>query len=263
MEYILEYGDEEYLIFLNDFNKTDKAEVISIPYSDKEDDCIEYEIQIFIRKANGLSKIKVMELSDTLREIIGRNIQEILDRTFIANPYFDELLVFYGNKVFTYQDQYKPLKCTECEKINLYEKRNKGNKTEYIEEIKKLMEGNKNSDWPFKENLLLQFSVSDTQSRLDEIDLDNLAKTIFDIFKGVVYDNDSQIISFAGEKHSILNRKAFMVAIKRLESDENPVFQEYLYSSKMNSWKEERKQKELLKKPTYFRMYRKISKDEI
>ena len=257
MEFILEYDNEEYLILTDEFSKKDKTEVIRVPYSDEEGDWVEYEIQVFKRKGNKFFKEKVLELPEELRNVIGKNIQELLDRTFIANPYFDDLLIFFEKKVFTYQDQYKLIQCNDCNKNNLYQRRNKGNKTEYIEELRKLMDVKDNPNWPYKEKLLFQFTVSDRQSRLDKIDLDNLAKTIFDMFKEIVYDDDSQIVSFAGSKHSILNLNAFMVAIRRLEPNEIPVVQEHMYSGKMNSWQAERKQKQLLNKITHFRAYRK------
>jgi Holliday junction resolvase RusA-like endonuclease len=255
MEFVLEYNEDEYLIILNDFLKKDKAEVFRLSYSDSKGDCIEYEIQVFVRKKDEWLKIRVVELSEVLKSAIAEIIQKEFDRIFIANPYFDELLIFYKNEVFTSQDKYKAINCNECSRANLYEKGSKDNKTEYIDRIKKLMEIESNTDWPFKEKLMLQFSVSGTQSRLDKIDLDNLAKTIFDIFKGVIYEDDSQIVSFAGSKDFVMNLKAFIVAIKRLESNEKPVIQEYLFSGKMNSWQEERKQKQLLNKATYFRIY--------
>jgi hypothetical protein len=46
---------------------------------------------------------------------------------------------FYQNEFFTYQDQYKSITCDECTKADLYEKRSKGNKTAYIDRIKKLI----------------------------------------------------------------------------------------------------------------------------
>ena len=98
MEFILEYDNEEYLILTDEFSKKDKTEVIRVPYSDEEGDWVEYEIQVFKRKGNKFFKEKVLELPEELRNVIGKNIQELLDRTFIANPYFDDLLIFFEKK---------------------------------------------------------------------------------------------------------------------------------------------------------------------
>ena len=257
MEFILGYNNEEYLVIVSDFIKKDKAEVIRIPYSDEENDWVEYEIQVLKRKDDVFYKTKVLDLPEELKEIIGKNLREVLERTFIANPYFDELILFAGTEVFTYQEHLKPIECIQCNRQNLYEMRNKGkgNKSEYIERIKEIMNGEKNPDWPFKERLLVQFGISTIKSKLDTIDIDNMAKTILDIFKGLIYENDSQVIALAGDKNFTLGRKAFFVAIKRLGPNERPVFQEYLYSGKMNAWKDEHEEKRLLNKSTRFVTY--------
>jgi Holliday junction resolvase RusA-like endonuclease len=261
MEFILEYGDEEFLIILSEFVKKDKVEVFRIRYSDQENDCAEYEIQVFMRQENDFIQVKVMELSEFLKEIIGKNIQDFFGRTFTANPYFDELLIFAGSEVFTYQEKLKLIECTQCDRKNLYEKYYRGNKSEYVANLKGLMESNKNPDWPFKEKLLVQFSISNTQSKLNEVDLDNLAKTILDIFKGTIYVDDSQVVSLAGNKESVLHLKAFIVAIRRLEPNEKPLFQEYLWSSKMNAWQDQYKIKRDFNKPTRFIVYGSFKKN--
>ena len=258
MDFTIQYNNEEYLIILTDFFKTTKtAEVFRFSYSDIENDWIEYEIQVFVRQENDFYPKKFKELPESLKEIITKEFEESIYRTFIANPYFDELLIL-ENEVYTYQEELKPIECNQCGRKDLYEKRNKGNKSTYISNIVKLMEDDKNPDWPFSERLLVQFTVSNVQTKLDKIDLDNLAKTIFDTFKGLIYIDDSQIVSFAGSKDSVNNIKAFMIAIKRLEPNEKPVFQEYLFSGKLNAWQLEHEKKRLLNKPTRFKSYGKF-----
>ena len=256
MELIIQYENEEYLVILTEFSKTNKTvEVFRFFYSNEENDWFEFKIEVFLRVDNDFVPKKIKDLSAELKEVIAKIIEKDLGRTFIANPYFDELLIFFGKEIYTHQEQFKPIQCDQCDKKNLYEKRNKGNKSAYIEEIIKLMGEDKNLDWPFKERLLVQFSVSNVQSKLDKIDLDNLSKTMFDIFKGLIYLDDSQIVSFAADKTSVNDIKAFIVAIKRLEPNERPLFQEYLFSGKMNAWKEEREKKQQLNKPTRFIAY--------
>lgn len=257
MEFTLEYENEKYLVITSDFTKRDKAEVIRIPYSDQEGDWVEYEIQVFKLMGNQFIKERVLELPDEVRGIIGKNIQDLTDRTFVANPYFDEVLIFFGAEVFTYQEQLVPIQCDQCERKNLYIMRNKGgeNKSNYIADIIDLIKHDKNPDWPFKEKILFQYTVSNSQSKLDAIDLDNLAKTILDTFKGVIYESDNQITSFSGDKTSIKGIKAFIVAIKRLEENERPLFQNFFYSGKANAWREERERKVAQNKQTRFRQY--------
>jgi Holliday junction resolvase RusA-like endonuclease len=262
MEFILKYDSEDYLIMvIEEYERKNQIEVIQIPYSNKKDDYVEYEIKVFKRNSDEFDQIKVLELPEALKDIISKYIIQVLDRTFIANPYFDELLIFAGSEVFSYQEKLKPLACTQCSRNNLYEKYFRGNKKEYIENVKKLLGENMNPEWPFREKLSVQFGVTNLKSKLDKVDLDNLAKTILDIFKGTIYVDDSQIISLAGRKESIKTFKAFVVAIKRLEQDETPLFQNTLWSAKPNAWKEDRKIKAEANKPTRFIVYGKFEND--
>jgi Holliday junction resolvase RusA-like endonuclease len=255
MEFIIEYNGDEYSVALSERTNEDKIEVLRFPYGNEDGEWDECKIQVFLRLKDKPIQVKVLDLPEPLKEIITDTVAELRSRTFIANPYFDELLIFAGSEVFTYQEKLKPFDCSICYNKNLYEKRSKGNKSEYMSAIKSQMDTAKNEEWPFREKLLLQFSVSNTQSKLDEIDLDNLAKTIFDTLKGTVYVDDSQIIGFTGSKDSVLNLKAFIVAIRRLALGEKPVYQEYLYSQKRNIWQKEYDRKKVLNKSTRFMVY--------
>jgi Holliday junction resolvase RusA-like endonuclease len=256
MEYIIENDDKRYLLVINDISKAEKnADALRLYYSDLENDWIDYMIEVFIQVEDSFNPIKIKELPDSLRDIIAKEIEHDLKRTFIANPYFDEVLIFFGSEVFTYQEKLKQIQCNQCERKNLYEMRGNINKTTYINNIQKLIEEDKNPDWPFKEKLLVQFTISDVQSKLDKIDVDNLAKTMFDTFKELIYEDDSQIVSFAGDKSSVNNIKAFIIAIKRLELNERPFFQDYIFSGKMNAWKEEHEKKKVQNKKTRFKYY--------
>jgi Holliday junction resolvase RusA-like endonuclease len=80
------------------------------------------------------------------------------------------------------------------------ERREKENKTEFIKTMNAKLQAKANPEWPFKENLSIQYSVSDAQSRLNKIDLDNLSKTICDSLQGMVFSNDAQIVRLAADK---------------------------------------------------------------
>jgi Holliday junction resolvase RusA-like endonuclease len=178
-----------------------------------------------------------------------------MPKIFVANPYFDEMMIFFGNTIYTSQEKLKPIICEQCDRKNLYEKREKENKTDFINRIHGLLQTTKNHEWPFKEDLLVQFTVSNKQAKLKEVDLDNLAKTLFDALQGIVYSNDSQIIGFAGDKYSVIDIDAFIVAIKRMSPGEKPIYQEFLFSGKRNAWKAEYEQKRILNKSTRFTNY--------
>lgn len=265
MDFSFLHDNKEYTVILSEFIEGEtKGDIFEFSYSDEEHNRIKHGIEVFVNKNNSLLPMRVRDLPNEVKDIISTNIDEILRGTFVANPYFDELLVFFGNQVFTYQEHFKPINCNQCDRKNLFEMRNKGgeNKTNYINEIIRLIGEDKNPEWPFREKLVIQFSISDIQSRLDEIDLDNLAKTMFDIFKGLIYVNDSQITSFAGDKNVLNNFKAFIVAIRRLESNEKPRFQEFLYSSRLNAWQDERNKRSELNKSTRFRAYNSLKSEQ-
>ena len=174
-------------------------------------------------------------------------------KSYQANPYFDDLLVF-EKSVPTSQDKFKPHKCDNCTTENLYQSYSKKNKTDFVQEIKNLLNTNLIKDWPYSGNILIQFSISDTPQRIKEIDLDNLAKTVIDSLKDTVFKDDNQIIAIVGDKHIIDTQdilkfgtndgvdhkellktlkeryiQAFMVAIRKLDKDERPLFQQFLF----------------------------------
>lgn len=262
IQYILDYESARYLIILIDLEDREKSfDTIKLYYSDDEEDYSEYEILVYLLKGENVVHQLLKDLSDDLKKVIGDNIVQDLSKeiSFVANPYFDELMIFFGNTIYTSQEKYKPITCEQCGKVNLYQKGEKTNKSDYISRIHEMLIANKNVEWPFKEDLLVQFSVSDKESRLKKVDLDNIAKTLFDSLQGIVYFNDSQIISVAGDKTSVLGKDAFIVAIKRLFPGERPIYQEFLFSGKRNAWKSEYAQKKVLNKLTRFVSYKEVT----
>ncbi len=149
---------------------------------------------------------------------------------FFANPYFDEILIFWKRELLTSQDKYKPYNCISCNK-DLYLSSGKKNKADFVNGVQEALLKKSNVEWPFKENLQIQYSVTDIPSRIRLIDLDNMAKSLLDSLKGIVFMDDSQIVAIAGDKNVIGDLKAFIVAIKRLEKDEKQLFQNALFSS--------------------------------
>ena len=101
----------------------------------------------------------------------------------------------------------------------------------------------------------IQFSVSDKQSRLNSIDLDNLAKSILDSLQTVVFENDAQIEALVATKDYTNGFIANLIAIKELGPDERPKFQEFLFSSKHKTWSKEYAHKFKTGKSTRFVRY--------
>lgn len=177
------------------------------------------------------------------------------DSVFYGNPYFDEIMIFLI-RVPTSQDKFKTFKCSKCEEPLLYKGYSKKNKTDFVEVINSALKKNPNPEWPFLSNLSIQFSVSDTPSRISQVDLDNLAKTLVDALKGTVFKDDNQIIALSGTKEVVNNIKGCFVNVRKLEQNERPVFQQYfISSSNEDPWLVERNQKAQQDRQTRFESY--------
>ncbi len=250
------YNEQKFLIELKHFEGgKDKTEVFAIQYSDDPHDADEYEIKMYEDEGENLKPIKVTSLPKEFLDMMGKELQNTMPKTFFANPYFDELMIFFGNTVLTSKDRFIPMICSQCDHKELYEKKGKENKADYIENIQTKLRNNPNPKWPFKGRLQVQFSVSDKQSRLNDIDLDNLAKAILDSLQGVVFENDAQIDVLIATKNFTAGMIANLIAIKELQPGEKTKFQEFLFSGKHKTWRDEYKQKEAAGKPTRFARY--------
>lgn len=251
-----DYNDERFIIELHYVEEAvDKSEVLTIKYSDDLDDSDQYEAKMFRVNDEVLTPIKITDLPKQLQDDIATELKKVIPTDYIANPYFDELMIFFGNTVLTSQDKFIPVTCDQCSRVELYEKREKQNKADYIQSIRSKLLANHNPLWPFRGRLQIQFSVSDKQSRLNIIDLDNLAKSILDSLQTVVFENDAQIVALVATKENINGIVANLIAIKELGPDEKPKFQEFLFSTKYKTWNKEYVEKFKAGKPTRFIRY--------
>jgi Holliday junction resolvase RusA-like endonuclease len=256
MLFELFYEEKRYLVELEPLIKGGETkEVFKLLYNDDSGEGDEYEIKVFQEEGEYYTPLKVLELSKEFQDFMAEGLQQVMPVTFIANPFFDEVMIFYGNTIMTSQDRFKNVTCEQCGRSDLYETRDKRNKTAYIQDVQSKLKSNPHPEWPFKENLLVQFTVSDTQSRLNNVDLDNIAKALFDSMKGVVFEDDSQIIRYAADKECVKGINAYIIAIKRLGNGERPHFQEFVYSGRVNAWDKEYQKKIDLGKSTRFASY--------
>lgn len=131
--------------------------------------------------------------------------------TFYQNPKIEILFGFLGGKpIPTKQDKFKPLKAFESDAVgneieikNLYERKEDKNS---IQEMKKLVSQNATKAFekkgiikkPAEVEVILSISLS--ERRFKEVDVDNLAKTILDGLTGVAFDDDSQVSSLMETK---------------------------------------------------------------
>ncbi len=239
MQFIIQFDeDNQFILHLEEHDpKTVSADtMIYDRYGDGKE---QYELYLFrvVGDESHLESFK--DLPEDIKEWIGEELNRLLPVFFVANPYFDEVIILYDHTVHTSQDKFKPVTCDQCGRFNLFEARDKANKANYIEQVHQLLRSNPNPDWPFKGDLLVQYSISDRPSRLKEVDIDNIAKTLFDSLVSFAYEDDGQIRAFAGDKQSVLNIGAVIIAIKRIGGNEKPMFQEFLFSGNKSQWKSE------------------------
>jgi Holliday junction resolvase RusA-like endonuclease len=153
-------------------------------------------------------------------------------------PGIDFFIGFMGGTVVpTKQDKFKPLTGYQVfldEKgetkdlsgeFELYiKKKGKGNHKEFEEKFKEQIKENLTDEHPYPKEVKLEVivSVSMDQKRLNAVDIDNLIKSVLDCFNGLVYEDDSQIVSIYGIKdvNSLIPINALMVGIRKL-SDKN------------------------------------------
>ena len=133
-------------------------------------------------------------------------------KTYYQNPKVDYLFGYLGGKpIPSHQDKYKPIELigvTEDgeEEIldNVYIKNPAKNAvSEFQEKIRqdaeKIFGENGRIDTPTEIEVILSISV--TERRFKEVDVDNLAKTVLDGLKGAAFEDDSQVASLIVSKH--------------------------------------------------------------
>lgn len=137
------------------------------------------------------------------------------------NPAFDFAIAEIGglDDIPTKQDKFKPLNYSIAElkfedgsskqipsKIlyELSEKRREG-QIKFEDNIKKTIKEHIDKSHPYKkpQQLEVVIAFNMTSKRFFEVDIDNLAKCILDCLNGLVYEDDSQIISLTATKNVI------------------------------------------------------------
>lgn len=127
--------------------------------------------------------------------------------------------VFADSVIITKDDISKPLE----EGLDFYIKKKDNKSQKDFEEgfrsqiIKELKE-----EHPYKlaQKLEVIISISMTEKRLKEVDIDNLTKSILDCFKGTVFEDDSQVINILASKYvnEIAALNGLMVGIRKINS---------------------------------------------
>jgi Holliday junction resolvase RusA-like endonuclease len=157
------------------------------------------------------------------------------------HPELDFFLGFFGGPTIpTKQDKFKPLvgykikvddeeTQKEFDNCDLYVKhREKNSLREFEEKFRKQIKESLTDEHPYPPDVMIEMviSVSMDEKRLNEVDIDNLSKSIIDCFNGLVFTDDSQIISLYSHKtiNPLVPLNGILVGIRKLKNQEQSWF---------------------------------------
>jgi Holliday junction resolvase RusA-like endonuclease len=129
---------------------------------------------------------------------------------FIQNPNIDYLFGYMGGEpVPTKQDAFKPVEVIEVnsegEETILKDFYRRKPETSSVEKFKSYIQGVAKSVIKEKiempHEVQVHLSISITEKRFFEVDVDNLAKSVLDSLNNIAFDDDSQVSSLIVEKH--------------------------------------------------------------
>lgn len=153
------------------------------------------------------------------------------DIIFHKNPNIDILFGYFGDlDVPTKQDTYQPIDVVEIdengiEKMlrNFYVKRPNSNSVnafkEYLQSIAK-QKFNESNIIKMPNDVQVHLSISVREERYHDVDVDNLAKTVLDSLKTIVFDDDCQVSSLIVQKHvHPMKTSGIMIAITKITEE--------------------------------------------
>jgi Holliday junction resolvase RusA-like endonuclease len=156
--------------------------------------------------------------------IVMENENKIL--TVYQNPDFDDVFFFYDEEIFTSSEKFKHVEG------KIYERTNKENAINFIKKIKEKLRRNVKTTWPYKDKLMVVIGASGSKSIYGNRDLDNIVKPVFDAFKGIVFEDDSQVhLLIASKQIWENNLKGFMVGIRILDEKYIDKYVPWLYTT--------------------------------
>lgn len=170
--------------------------------------------------------------------------------TFWANPFYDDIITFL-DRLPSSQDKFKPVDKAQGI-FQLYEK---NNVTEFKRKLQERLTAKAKPNWTYKGDLFMAVNITGTKADVYDKDLDNLLKTLFDTLKGIVFDDDRQIIKLSAEKQITNRVRGVMIALKELTPSENIQLCPGVYTSGDDLWLTEREEKMLKGGHIYFDNY--------
>ncbi|MDL2141784.1 RusA family crossover junction endodeoxyribonuclease [Flavobacterium tructae] len=96
---------------------------------------------------------------------------------------------------------------------------------EFKERVNKLLELSKRDSWPHQGRLTITVEIKGSKTYINRIDIDNVLKLLFDIFKKKVFEDDKQIFSIMASKHIVEDNEGteihgFLVGLRILVAEE-------------------------------------------
>ena len=132
------------------------------------------------------------------------------DKVYRMNPKIGVLFGIFGIEVKTKQDSYKPVSkegIKPPEVNNLYLKKDdkesvRVTKKEIAEVAKDAFQKNNLPIIGKPSMVEVVISISIKQSRFEQVDIDNLSKTVLDGLIGTAFEDDSQVVTLLAKKHA-------------------------------------------------------------
>ena len=147
---------------------------------------------------------------------------------FYQNPKIDFLFGLYGGKpIPTKQDKFAPIEVTQMNEDGIEEKLDnfyvKKPNIDSVIEFNKSIQDAANEIFN-KENIIRKpneveviISISVTEKRFKEVDVDNLSKCVLDSLNKIAYEDDSQVSSLICNKHiHEMKLNAIIIGITKL-----------------------------------------------
>ncbi len=89
---------------------------------------------------------------------------------------------------------------------------------EFEKQIREHFKKNKGPNWPYSGRLLMVIGISMSEKDFVSTDVDNVTKTLLDAFKGILYEDDSEIVSLFVNK--VVGDSGHLIALKVLGKED-------------------------------------------
>ncbi|MFT3845338.1 MAG: RusA family crossover junction endodeoxyribonuclease [Lacibacter sp.] len=118
---------------------------------------------------------------------------------FFVNPFYDGVMLFMFNKPV-------PPKQTKGKKQN----------RKFEEYLRNHLLKVKQDKWPVKGKVMVFISVTGSQEWIENIDVDNISKSVLDSIKNIVIEDDSSVYALFADKRLVLNKSGLLIGIKKI-----------------------------------------------